>query len=273
MLTTQKRFQIHLDQFRCIKIQPQTIHRRRGFLGINPTNSVFIAQSLVLRSEFYYIEIGLLTRFAFVLVQKFEAVPHEWKPFPYPSDIQQRYNEYLSILVFSVCTVSYGSSFLSLRFMARALRAWAINQRGKYSVRNLRYRPQTRLVRGISCQGHSSPRVIMSSSRALCCFPSVKNMTSIFFRSMYNKTNIRFGFCNIQKSQGLGKGYQPQPSASDDNPYLDLDHSGYHKKPHPIIDYYQQIACPNNPPNALTALIKPVNKKKKQTNGKTRGTQ
>ena len=25
------------------------------------------------------------------------------------------------------------------------------------------------------------------------------------------------------------KGYQPQPSASADNPYLDLDYSGYHE--------------------------------------------
>ena len=33
--------------------------------------------------------------------------------------------------------------------MARALHAWAINRRGKNSVRNLRYRPRTRLVRGI----------------------------------------------------------------------------------------------------------------------------
>ena len=32
------------------------------------------------------------------------------------------------------------------------------------------------------------------------------------FRSMYNKTIIRFGFCDIQNNQGLGKGYQPQPS-------------------------------------------------------------
>ena len=44
-----------------------------------------------------------------------------------------------------------------------------------------------------------------------------------FFRSMYNKTIIRFGFCDIQNNRGLGKGYQPQPSASADNPYLDLD--------------------------------------------------
>ena len=40
---------------------------------------------------------------------------------------------------------------------------------------------------------------------------------------------IRFGFCDIQNNRGLGKGYQPQPSASADNPYLDLDYSGYHK--------------------------------------------
>ena len=54
---------------------------------------------------------------------------------------------------------------------------------------------------------------------------------------MYDKTIIRFGFCDIQNNQGLSKGYQPQPSASVDNPYLDLDYSGYQKKPHPIIVY------------------------------------
>ena len=42
-------------------------------------------------------------------------------------------------------------------------------------------------------------------------------MTSKFLRSMYNKTTCRFGFCDIQNNQGLGKGYQPQPSASADN--------------------------------------------------------
>jgi len=44
---------------------------------------------------------------------------------------------------------------------------------------------------------------------------------------MYNKTIIRFGFCDIQNTLGLGKGYQPQPSAMADN--LDLDYSGYRK--------------------------------------------
>jgi len=43
------------------------------------------------------------------------------------------------------------------------------------------------------------------------------------------QTIIRFGFCDIQNNQGLGKGYQPQPSASAANSYLDLDYSGYHK--------------------------------------------
>ena len=33
--------------------------------------------------------------------------------------------------------------------MALALRAWAINRRGKNSVRNLQYGPRTRLVRGM----------------------------------------------------------------------------------------------------------------------------
>ena len=49
-------------------------------------------------------------------------------------------------------------------------------------------------------------------------------MTSKFLRSMYNKTIVRFGFCDIQNNQGLGKGCQPQPLASADNPYLDLDY-------------------------------------------------
>ena len=51
---------------------------------------------------------------------------------------------------------------------------------------------------------------------------------------MYNKTIIRFGFCDIRNNQGLGKCYQPQPAASADNIYLDLDYSGYHKN---LIQY------------------------------------
>jgi len=41
-------------------------------------------------------------------------------------------------------------------------------------------------------------------------------MTSIFFfPSMYNKTIIRFGFCDIQNNQGLGKGYQSRNELKD----------------------------------------------------------
>ena len=46
---------------------------------------------------------------------------------------------------------------------------------------------------------------------------------------MKNKATIRFGFCDVQNNRGLGKAYQPKPLASADNPYLDLDYSGYHK--------------------------------------------
>ena len=49
----------------------------------------------------------------------------------------------------------------------------------------------------------------MSSSLALCCLPSVKKQKHdfhfLFFRSMHNKTIIRFGFCDIQNNQGRGR--------------------------------------------------------------------
>ena len=52
-------------------------------------------------------------------------------------------------------------------------------------------------------------------------------MTSIFFIQCIIKQ--LFGFCDIQSNQGLGNSYQPQPSALADNPYFNLDYSGYHK--------------------------------------------
>jgi len=48
---------------------------------------------------------------------------------------------------------------------------------------------------------------------------------------MYNKAIIRFGFCDIQNNQGRGRGYQLKLKAEADNPYQDLDYSGYHKTP------------------------------------------
>ena len=47
----------------------------------------------------------------------------------------------------------------------------------------------------------------------------------IFFKTMYNKTVIRFGFCVILNNQGLGKCYQPRPSAR----LITFDYSGCHK--------------------------------------------
>ena len=82
----------------------------------------------------------------------------------------------------------------------------------------------------------------MSSSPTLCCFPLEKKQkhdVHFFFRSMYNKTIIRFGFCDIQNNQGLGKGYKPQPSATANNPYLELAGLFWRsQKPHPLIVYY-----------------------------------
>ena len=45
-------FNVHsqIDQFRYIKIQSQTIDLRTMLCGINPSNALFIPQSLVLRS-------------------------------------------------------------------------------------------------------------------------------------------------------------------------------------------------------------------------------
>jgi len=46
---------------------------------------------------------------------------------------------------------------------------------------------------------------------------------------MHNETITRFSFCVIQNNRGLGKSYKPQPLTSADNPYLNLEYSGYHK--------------------------------------------
>ena len=59
----------------------------------------------------------------------------------------------------------------------------------------------------------------MSSSRALYCFPF-----------LYKKKHLLdSGFYDIQNNEGLGKGYQPKPSASADKSYRNLDYSEYHK--------------------------------------------
>jgi len=54
-------------------------------------------------------------------------------------------------------------------------------------------------------------------------------MTSISFIQCIIKQLLDSVFCDIQNNQGLCKGYQTKPKAEADNPYLNLDYSGYHK--------------------------------------------
>ena len=42
---------------------------------------------------------------------------------------------------------------------------------------------------------------------------SLRRFVLIFFKIMYHKTIIRFGFCDILNNQGRGKCYQPRTSA------------------------------------------------------------
>ena len=74
----------------------------------------------------------------------------------------------------------------------------------------------------------------MSTSHNSCCLPSVKKQKHDFqvFASNYNKTIITFGFCDISRTMKvLVKviSLSLRPSASTDNPYLNIDYSGYHK--------------------------------------------
>ena len=46
---------------------------------------------------------------------------------------------------------------------------------------------------------------------------------------MYNNKQLLDDVFDIQNNQGRGGGYQPKPKAEADNPYRDLDYSGYHK--------------------------------------------
>ena len=132
-----------------------------------------------------------LTRFAFEVRQKFEAFPgpREYKSFLNLSGTQLKYNKYLTNLIFSVRTVSYGSSFFPLRFMTRALRAWAINRKGKNSVRNLQCEPRTWLVRGI----YVRPCVILFFC-SLCLYDTKKHFcTGLHLLMIYGMGNPEWG--------------------------------------------------------------------------------
>ena len=77
----------------------------------------------------------------------------------------------------------------------------------------------------------------MSSVRALSYLPPVKKQKHdfhIFFSSMHNKTIIRFGFCDTRIIEVLVRVIRLSLQSAY-NTYFDLDYSGYHTKPHPII--------------------------------------
>ena len=65
----------------------------------------------------------------------------------------------------------------------------------------------------------------------------------IHFKTMCNKTIIRFGFCDIRIIKvSVSVISLSLRLASADNTYLDLDYCRYHKrKPHPIIVYKQSL--------------------------------
>ena len=66
-----------------------------------------------------------------------------------------------------------------------------------------------------------------------CVFRSTNKIyldfTHIFHKTMYNKTIIEFGFCDIGNNQGFGKCNKPRSEAEADYTCLNLDYSQYHK--------------------------------------------
>ena len=83
--------------------------------------------------------------------------------------------------------------------MARALRAWAINRGGKNSVRNLRYGPRTRLVRGIYC----SPLNFLPRSY----LKIILNYFKLFLDESHLKLSVKFEKRNRQKSTSYDFNY------------------------------------------------------------------
>ena len=76
-------------------------------------------------------------------------------------------------------------------------------------------------------------KVIMLSSCALWCLPSVKQQKNDFhfsFRSMNTKTIVRLGFCDITITKAAVRVINHV-----------LDYSGYHRKPHPIVLYNPSV--------------------------------
>ena len=80
-------------------------------------------------------------------------------------------------------------SFFPFRFMARALRPWAINRGGKNSVRNLRYGPQARLVKGMHC---IALRCVALRCVVLYCIVLYSLTRKLWFDFIYDNLIQRF---------------------------------------------------------------------------------
>ena len=65
-----------------------------------------------------------------------------------------------------------------------------------------------------------------------------------FFHSMYNKSIIRIGLCDIQNNQGLGKDYPPRPSASAFNPYPSLMKTLSNNSVYCIVSVFNRASLP-----------------------------
>ena len=82
----------------------------------------------------------------FEVRKKFEAISHQKKLFPNPSDTQWRYDKYLTNLVLSVRTVTYQSAFSPLIY-GLCTSSLCHKLMGQNLVHNLQYGPPTQLIR------------------------------------------------------------------------------------------------------------------------------
>ena len=104
------------------------------------------------------------------------------------------------------------------------------------SVRTVNFRNQLRIVQ-LSCQGHSRSPVIVSISRALCCFLSVTKQRHDFLFFFVQCSIIKQLLDSVFVVSRIIKVSVPVISLTSLSlrlqlitlTYLDLDHSGYHE--------------------------------------------
>ena len=92
----------------------------------------------------------------------------------------------------------------------------------------------------------------------------------IFVKTMYKKTIIRFGFCDIRNSQGLGKCYQPSARLITLTTILIIPDI---TRPHPIIVYkkYFKLRRMKSLFIVLVRLTRPQSSSRVNAHGKSWG--